>query len=558
VVNSAALIALLVIPKTIIFFRKADGQILIQNKHAGTAAEEKSAGGERRPLETAINAKSRSYIIVASLLALFLGALDAMVMSAAMPTIVSELGGLYLYSWVYSAYLLARAVALPVFGKLADIFRSRRLFIIAICIFLLGSVLAGLAQSMTQLILSRVLQGIGAGGNFALVYIVLADVSSPEDRGKTLSLGSFIWGLASVLGPTFGGFVVTYFSWRWIFFVNVPLGVFSLLGIAVYLVEVRDKKKEAAIDYWGALTLSTTILGLLTVFLLAGRSYDWISPQIIGLSMITTAAGTAFFYAEKRAREPILSLDFFGSRGFSIGNGSAFLASFAIFSLFAYSPLFIQGALGKTPLQMSVAMLSLSLGWSVGALACGQIVNRFGQKASTVFGSLCLAVGGGIMITFSTGTSLAACSIVLGFAGIGMGFVSMATLLVVQDSLDISDLGVATASHQFSRTLGGTIGVGISGSFVTMALSNATESMMSTGLNNLPPSLSVQIKQSIENIFRPEVQALLTPEIQKTMQEAMARGVSRVFWITFFASLLCLILSVLIPVKTVPRPKVGS
>ena len=411
---------------------------------------------------------------------------------------------------------------------------------------------------MMQLILSRVLQGIGAGGNFALVYIVLADVSSPENRGKTLSLGSFIWGLASLLGPTFGGFVVTYFSWRWIFFVNVPLGMFSLVGIAVYLVEVRDKKKEAAIDYWGALTLSTTILGLLTVFLMAGRSYDWISPQIIGLSMVTIAAGIAFFYAEKRAREPILSLDFFGSREFSTGNGSAFLASFTIFSLFAYSPLFIQGALGKTPLQMSVAMLSLSLGWSFGALACGQIVNRFGQKPSSVFGSLCLVVGGGIMTTFTTGTSLAACSIVLGFVGVGMGFVSMATLLVVQDSLDKSDLGVATASHQFSRTLGGTIGVGISGSFVTMTLSNVVESLMNSALNNLPPSLKNQINQSIENIFRPEVQALLTPEIKKTMQEAMARGVSMVFWITFFASLLCLILSVLIPVKTVSRPKTSG
>jgi len=411
---------------------------------------------------------------------------------------------------------------------------------------------------MMQLILARALQGIGAGGNFALVYIVLSDVSSHANRGKTLSLGSFIWGLASVLGPTFGGFVVTYFSWRWIFFVNVPLGVFSLLGIAFYLVEVREKKKEAAIDYWGALTLSTAILGLLTVFLLAGRSYDWISPQIIGLSMITIAAGIAFFYAEKRAREPILSLDFFGNRGFSVGNGSAFLASFTIFSLFAYSPLFIQGALGKTPLQMSVAMLSLSLGWSVGALACGQIVNRFGQRLSTIFGSLCLAVGGGIMVTFSAGTSLAACSVVLGFVGMGMGFVSMATLLVVQDSLDKSDLGVATASHQFSRTLGGTIGVGISGSFVTMALSNVMESLLNSRLNNLPPSLNVEIKQSIENIFRPEVQALLAPDIQKTMQEAVAQGVSMVFWITFFASLLCLTLSVLIPVRTVPRPKVSG
>jgi len=522
---------------------------LSRNQTPEIDAESDSKNGEARQTTTLISPRSRNYIIIASLLALFLGALDSLVMSAAMPTIVADLGGLALYSWVYSAYLLARAVALPVFGKLADIFKSRRLYLISIGIFLVGSILAGLSQSMMQLILSRVLQGIGAGGNFALVYIVLADISSPENRGKTLSLGSFIWGLASVLGPTFGGFVVTYFSWRWIFFVNVPLGAFSLLGIALYLIETREKKKEAAIDYWGALTLSTAILGLLTVFLLAGRTYDWISAQVIGLSMITIAAGAAFFYAEQRAREPILSLGFFGKRGFSIGNGSAFLASFMIFSLFAYSPLFIQGALGKTPLQMSMAMLSLSLGWSVGALGCGQIVHRLGQKASTIVGSLCLAVSGGILVTFTTATSLAACSVVLGFAGIGMGFVSMATLLVVQDSLDISDLGVATSSHQFARTLGGTIGVGISGSFVTMTLSNVMESLMNTGLKNLPPSLTAELKHSIENIFRPDVQAMLDPDIQKTLQEAVAGGVSMVFWITFFASLLCLILSVLIPVK---------
>jgi EmrB/QacA subfamily drug resistance transporter len=513
--------------------------------------------GETQQSEAVISPRSRKYIIIASLLALFLGALDALVMSAATPTIVSDLGGFHLYSWVYSAYFLARAVALPVFGKLADIYRSRRLFIISICIFVLGSILAGLAQSMMQLIISRVLQGIGAGGNFALVYIVLADISSPEERGKTLSLGSFIWGLASVLGPTFGGFVVTYFSWRWIFFVNVPLGAISLLVVALFLVDVREKKKEAAIDYWGAVTLSTAILGLLTVFLLAGRSFDWVSPQIIGLSIITIAAGIAFYYAEKKAREPILSLDFFSSRGFSIGNGSAFLASFAIFTLFAYSPLFIQGALGKTPLQMSVAMLTMSMGWSIGALVCGQMVNRFGQKPSTIFGCLCLVVGGGIMITFSADTSLTACSIVLGLDGIGMGFVSMATLLVVQDSLDISDLGVATSSHQFARTLGGTIGVGVSGSFVTMTLSNVMESLMKTDLKNLPPSLNIEIKQNIEIIFQPEVQAVLAPEIQKIMQEAVAQGVLTVFWITFFASLLCLLLSVLIPVRSVPRPPKG-
>ena len=505
--------------------------------------------------ETAISSRSRNFIILASLLALFLGALDALVMSAAMPTIVAELGGLHLYSWVYSAYLLSRAVSLPIFGKLADIFSSRRLYMISILIFILGSILAGLAQNMMQLIFSRVLQGVGAGGNFALVYIVLTDISSPENRGKTLSLGSFIWGLASVLGPTFGGFVVTYFSWRWIFFVNVPLGAFSLLGIALYLVEVRDKKQKADIDYRGAATLSTAILGLLTVFLLAGRSYNWMSPQIIGLALLTIVAGIAFFKAEQKALDPILSLQFFRKKGFSVGNGSSFLASFTIFALFAYSPLYIQGALGKTPLEMSVAMLTLSLGWSLGALACGQIVNRFGQKPTTIFGSLCLAVGGGVMVTFNTATSLTTCSIVLGFVGVGMGFVSMATLLVVQDSLDASDLGVATSSHQFARTLGGTIGVGICGSFVTMALANAMDSLLTSGIHNLPPSLKNHSKQGIESIFRPEVQQLLTPEVQIVMQEAVARGVSMVFWITFFTSVACFLISLLIPTQSASQSK---
>lgn len=494
-----------------------------------------------------ITPKRRFYIIAAALMALFLGALDALVMSAAMPTIVTDLGRLDLYSWVYSAYLLARAVSLPVFGKLSDIFKSRRLFIISICIFLLGSVFAGLAQSMTQLILSRVLQGIGAGGNFALVYIVLADVSSPENRGKALSLASFIWGLASVLGPTFGGFVVTFFSWRWIFFVNIPLGLFSLIGIGMYLIEVRDKKKEAAIDYFGILTLTTTILSLLTVFLLAGRSYDWQSFEILGLSAVTIVSGIAFYLIEKKAREPILSPGFFRVKGFNTGNGAAFLASFVIFSQFAYSPLFIQGALGKSPLQMGFAMLSLSLGWSVGALICGQVIERIGKKPAAIFGALCLAAGSSVMVTFSTATSLTSFFIVLGVVGIGMGFVSIATLLIVQDSLENADLGIATASHQFSRTLGGTVGVGVTGSFVTLALTKIVNDLMQSGLKDLPPSLHEHMQQGFDSLFRPEIQVLFTPEVQKTLQDAVARGVLLVFWITLGTSLFCLLLAALLP-----------
>ncbi len=520
---------------------------------------EQAAGSQSSDaFEILISRKGRYYIIAAALLALFLGALDALVMSAAMPTIIADLGGLHLYSWVYSAYLLARAVSLPIFGKLADIFNSKRLFIISIGIFLVASIFAGLAQSMTQLIAWRVFQGIGGGGIFALVYIVLTDISSPENRAKNLSLGSFIWGLASVLGPTFGGFVVTYLSWRWIFFVNVPLSIICLLGIGVYLVEIREKKKEVAIDYLGALTLSTGVLGLLTIFLLAGRTHAWHSALIVLLLLDTIISGIAFYFFEKHAREPILSLDFFGSLGFSAGNGAAFLASFSIFALFAYSPLFIQGALGKTPLEMSLAMLSLSLGWSAGALSCGQLINKIGKKPSTILGSLLLVVGGGLTLGFSTSTALMTCVIVLGFIGVGMGFVSMATLLIVQDSLDASDLGVATASHQFFRTLGGTVGVGVSGSFVTAELAASMDSLLNSESSNLSPSLSNQVIQNGENLFRPEIQALLTADVQKTLQQAVAQGVSLVFWIALLASLICLLLSLILPKDTLSKSNRSS
>jgi len=500
------------------------------------------------PPELLISLKNRIFIIVAALLALFLGALDALVMGAAMPSIVAHLGGLHLYSWAFSSYLLSRAVALPLFGKLCDLYSSKKLFNVSICIFLVGSVSAGISQNMTQLILSRMIQGIGAGGSFALTYIVLSDISSPEKRGKMMSIASFVWGVASVLGPTIGGFIVNYFSWRWIFFINIPVGAVSLLGIFLYLIETREKRKAVSIDYLGILTLSSTILALLTAFLLAGRSYDWLSFQIVGLFAITAGTGFAFYHVEKRAKEPILSIDFFKLKGFRVGNGAAFFASFAIFSLSSFSPLFIQGALGKTPAQLGLAMVPLSLGWSFGALFCGQVVNLIGKRTASILGGVFMVVGSTMTLWFSSATSLMLCSIALAVAGLGMGFVSIATLLIVQNSVDISNLGIVTASHQFTRTLGGTIGIGISGSLVTVTFLNALEKVLSFDLQQkIDPELFSRIQQNVENIFRPEIQTLLSTDVQRTLQEAVGHGVMPMFWASLLASIVCLVFSILLP-----------
>ena len=487
-----------------------------------------------------ISPKQRLAVIIAALLALFLGAMDALVVSAAMPTIVAELGGLHLYSWVYSSYFLARAVSLPIFGKLADLYKNRNLLIAAIGLFLMSSVAAGFAFNMIALIIARVFQGIGAGGIFALVYVVLADVSPPRSRGRTLSFASSVWGIASVLGPTLGGFIVTYFSWRWIFFINIPLGLVSFWGIGAYLVDVRSKKDKVSMDFAGLASLSVAILALLFAFLLGGRNYAWSSSLIIGLLIVSVASIIAFSAIEHRAKDPILSIDFFRIRGFSTGNAAVFLSSFAIFSMFAFAPLFIQGAQGRSPMEVGVAMLSLSLGWSLGALVLGQFVDRIG--------AVCLMAGCAKTLTLTPATTTYYIFVNFFVIGIGMGWVALSTLLVVQSCLDEKDLGVATSSNQFARTLGGAVGVGICGSFIATRFSSLFESVRNSDLmRHLPAQLGEAGFGQIESLLRPQAQATIPDALRLMVQDAVVKGVAGVFWTVTVAAGLCLLLCLLMP-----------
>lgn len=497
-----------------------------------------------------ISSKVRWLVIGAALTALFLGAMDALVMSAAMPTVIAELGGLDIYSWVYTAYFLARAVALPVFGKLADLFKVRALFLISISGFLVSSLAAGLATNMFVLIVARVFQGIAAGGNFALVYIVLSDMAPPGKRAKTLSLASFVWGIASVVGPTAGGFIVNYFSWRWVFFINIPICLISMAVLAAFLVEIRPKKKSVHLDLAGVATLSIAVVGLLSLMMLAGNEFDWTSTLAFSLIGITLISSIGFYFSEKAAPEPILALPFFKIRGFSIGNLSVFLSSFAIFALFAYAPLFIQGALGRSPAQVGLAMLSLSLGWSLGSLSIGQVFFRLDRKSVAIAGSVFLILGSGMTLNFNHQTSMTACFWVFLIVGIGMGFVAISTLIVVQEALDVTDLGVATSSNQFARSLGGTVGVGVCGGFVTGNIQASIDSLISTGaLDRLPAHLIVQIRDNFERLFQPEFQSLLLPEIKTMLQQTVGDHMQIIFRIVFAVSIFCLISCLFLPGK---------
>ncbi len=486
--------------------------------------------------------KDRPFIIIAALLALFLGALDALIISAAMPSIVTDLGGLTLYSWVYSAYFLARAVSLPVFGKLADRYSTRGLFLFSITVFLLASIAAGAAPSMTILIGARVFQGIGSGGIFALVYIVLSDISPPGERGKTLSLASSVWGISSIIGPTLGGVIVTYVSWRWIFFLNVPLALASLATISRYLQQQARTPKKVPLDIAGITCLSGFILCFLTIFITGGREYGWSSSEILGLSVLSAIFGVLFIIIEKRAVDPVLDLRFFSQPVFALGNGAAFCASFAIFSLFAYVPLFIEGALAKTPMQVGLTMLSLSLGWSMGSLVIGRFVDGPGSKQAAVLGGFILVLSSAAMLFFNPQTSLAVCFLVFLLAGLGMGFVTLSTMLLVQADLSKVNLGVATAFNQFSRTLGGTMGVGICGGVVTTGLLNNLQESSAM----IPSAVMDSLHKSMENLFREEFRQMLNEQSKALLSLAVSNAMSTVFWIILAATLLCLVCTVLL------------
>ena len=487
--------------------------------------------------------KSRIWIIGAALSALFLGALDALVMSAAMPTIISELGGLHLYAWTYTAFFLARAVSLPVFGKLSDLYSTKKLFLFSIGLFLIASVAAGASPSMGFLVAARVFQGIGGGGIFALVYVVLSDISTPADRAKTLALASSIWGLASLVGPTLGGFVVTWFSWRWVFFINIPLGIPALIGIALFFKELRKKPVQSNLDFAGVTLLSGFILGFLILIMVGGRDFAWVSFPMILIGAVTCACGAGFYLAEKCAKDPILDLTFFKYPAFALGNAIVFCASFSIFALFAYAPLFLQGTLSQTPLQVGYAMLSLSLGWSLGSIIAGRKMHWIGQKKAAFIGVIFMVIGTGLTLGFSRSTTIAQCFLAFQVVGLGMGFTTLSTLLIVQNSVETKSLGVATSFHQFARTMGGTIGVGLCGGIVTARLISS----LKTAGHRLPEPLIARLQESMAILFQKEFQSQIPESMTGILQDAVLNGVSLAFVIIFIVSIVSVGLIFLLP-----------
>lgn len=421
-----------------------------------------------RPMQMMSRARRR--VVTAGVMTgMLLAALEGTVVGTAMPTIVAALGGLAHYSWVFSAYLLTSTVTVPVWGKLSDVFGRRRLFQIGVAVFLVGSAACGLAQTMTQLIIWRAVQGIGAGALVPLAMTIIGDIFTLEERAKMQGLFSGVWGVSSVFGPLVGGFITDQLSWRWVFLINVPVGIAAAAIIGFGLVE-EPRRERPKIDYLGAFVLTVTVTLLLLVLSGGGAPAEMVSPLNIGLLAAIAGLTIWFLRIEKHAADPIVPLELFHNRVVSVAIVVGFLAGIAMFASITFVPLMAQGVLGATATQAGSFLTPLMLSWVLASIVGGRLLIRLGSYALVLSGLVLMLVGSGLLATFSASTPKLLLMSYLVLIGAGLGLTMLTLLIASQHSVPREQLGITTSLNQFSRSIGGAIGVAVLGAVLAAGL----------------------------------------------------------------------------------------
>ncbi|MFD8966630.1 DHA2 family efflux MFS transporter permease subunit [Streptomyces sp. NPDC059568] len=410
--------------------------------------------------------------ICALLMGLLVASLDQTIVSTALPTIVSDLGGLEHLSWVVTAYLLASTAATPLWGKLGDLYGRKRLFQTAIVIFLIGSALCGISQNMSQLIAFRAVQGLGGGGLIVLSMAIVGDLVPPRERGRYQGLFGAVFGATSVLGPLLGGFFTQELSWRWVFYINLPVGGVALAVIAAFL-HIPVHRTRHTIDYLGTLLIASVAICLVLVASLGGTTWPWSSAEIIGLAALGAVLLALFVHAERRAAEPVLPLRLFRLRAFTLIAVISFVVGFAMFGAMTYLPTFLQVVQGVTPTMSGVHLLPLVLGLLITSTVSGHVVSHTGRwKACPILGAAVTAVGLLLLHRLTATSGIWEASVYFFVFGAGLGLVMQVLVLVVQNSVSYQDLGVATSGATFFRSIGASFGVAIFGTVFSNLLAD--------------------------------------------------------------------------------------
>lgn len=485
-------------------------------------------------------APRKRVIFGALLLAVLLAALDQTIVSTALPTIVGELGGLTHLSWVVTAYLLASTISGPLYGKLGDLYGRKVVLQVAIVIFLIGSMLCGIAQNMPELIVFRALQGLGAGGLIVTAIAVVGDVVPPRERGRYQGMFGAVFGLATIVGPLLGGFFVDNLSWRWIFYVNLPVGALALVVIQAVF-HSRAEHVRHAIDYLGAASLAGGLASIVLFTSLGGTTFAWRSWESIVLAASGVALLVGFGFVERRAQEPILPLELFRNRIFAVTSAIGFIVGFALFGSVTFLPLFLQIVKAASPTRAGLQLTPMMGGLLVTSIVAGRLISRFGRYRSfPIAGTALMSAGMVLLSRLDVASSIATAALDMLVVGLGLGMVMQVLVLAVQNAVDYRHMGVATSGSLMFRQIGGSIGLAVFGSIFANRLQASLAEGGVRGPRSATPAIVQRLPPALHEAYVGAVAAALHPVF------LVAAGVS------LFAFLLTWLLQE-VPLRTTTR-----
>jgi EmrB/QacA subfamily drug resistance transporter len=497
------------------------------------------------PLE--MSERRRWAVTAGVMLGMFLAAFEMTVVGTAMPTITASLGGLSHYSWVFSAYLVTSTVSVPIWGKLSDLYGRRPIYQISITIFLVGSVLSGLSTSMSQLIGFRAVQGLGAGGILPLGLTIIGDIYTLQQRARRQALFSGVWGFASIVGPIAGGFITDLLSWRWIFYINLPFGLAAALIMGLALQEPK-RAERPVIDYAGAVVLIAAIsMLMLALEEVGGTPEARTSPRNLALVGGAAALGLLFLYVEQRARDPLIPFELFRNRVVTIVALAGFLASAAMFGAISFVPLFAQGALGTTAMGAGSILIPLMVAWVVSAAIGGRLLLKIGFRATSTFGCIVLTTALALLSTFDRGQALVWLYIYLALVGAGLGLTMLTLLMAMQHSVEHRQLGIATSINQFTRSIGGAVGVAVMGVVLSAGLAANLHNVAQGGNAARSLERATALAANSNALIEPHDRAALSAVTLDVLQSSLAHALQKVFQVAAGFAALALVVVCFFP-----------